>query len=148
VQGITIHVDHIESVTITGHPAPSLRWHVGPIVPQRRAAMPLEVSLSTEEQVRLSITPMTPAGAPAQVDGQAQWTVEGTCTVAPIDATSAWVLAGAIGDSVVTVACDADLGAGVVPLGDTCLVHVANPMAASLGLSAEAPILKTDAPPA
>jgi hypothetical protein len=109
--------------------------------------MPLEVSLSTEEQVRLSITPLTPGGEPAPVDGPAQWSVEGTCTVEPIDDTSAWVLAGAMGDSVVTVACDADLGSGVVPLGDTCVMHEANPMAASLGLSAEAPILKTDAPP-
>jgi hypothetical protein len=128
VGGIAIHIDHIEQVTITGTPAPSLRWHVGPIVPMQGAAMPIEVSLSTEEKVRLAITPMTPGGDPAPVDGPAQWSVEGSCTVEAIDDTSAWILAGAVGDSTITVACDADLGEGIVPLADTCLAHVANPM--------------------
>ena len=48
-----------------------------------------------------------------------------------------------MGDSTVTVAVDADLGQGVVPIGDTCLAHVNNPMAASVGLQADAPVLKT-----
>lgn len=109
--------------------------------------MSLDVSMSTEQQVRLSITPETPGGQPAPIDGAAQWTVEGTCTLQPIDGTSCWCLAGSTpGDSVVTVAADADMGAGFVPLGDTAVIHVANPMAANLGMSADAPILKTEAP--
>ena len=105
--------------------------------------MPIEVSLTSEQRVRLSITPMTEAGNPAPIDGPAQWSVEGACTIEPIDDTSAWIVSGAsIGDSTVTVGCDADLGAGIVPLGDTCLVHVENPMAANLGLTADAPELK------
>ena len=109
--------------------------------------MPLEVSLTTEEKVRLAITPLTAGGQPAAIDGEATWSVEGACTVEPIDATSAWVISGVtVGDSTITVACDADLGAGIVPLADTCLVHVANPQAANLGLSADAPELKN--PPA
>jgi hypothetical protein len=105
--------------------------------------MPIEVSMTNEERVRLTITPMTPGGQPAQVDGAAQWSVEGSCTVEPINDTSAWILSGdTIGDSTVTVGCDADLGEGVVALGDTCLVHVGNPMAANLGLSAGTPELK------
>jgi hypothetical protein len=106
--------------------------------------MSIEVSLTTEQQARLSVTPMTPAGNPATLDGEAQWSVEGDCTVEPIDATSAWIKSGtAIGDSVVTVSADADLGSGVVPLADTCIVHVANPMATNLGLEADEPVLKT-----
>ena len=109
--------------------------------------MPLEVSMSTEEQVRLSIHPESPGGQPAPIDGQAEWTVDGAGTLQPIDATSCWYLAGATpGDSVVTVAADADMGAGFVSIGDTALIHVANPMAANLGMSADAPILKTEAP--
>jgi len=105
--------------------------------------MPLEVSLSTEEKVRLSVTPMTPGGQPATVDGAVQWSVEGACTLEAIDATSTWVLAGAtVGDSVVTAAADADLGTGVVPLADTATIHVANPMAANLGMEADEPVLK------
>src|SRR5262245_22912901 len=105
--------------------------------------MPIEVSMSTEEKVRLAITPLTAGGQPATVDGPAQWTVEGTCTVQPIDDTSAWVLSGAMGDSTISVGVDADLGTGTQPIGDTCLVHVSNPMAASVGLAADAPVLKT-----
>ena len=105
--------------------------------------MPIEVSLSNEEKVRLAVTPMTPGGQPAPVDGAAQWSVEGACTVEPIDDTSAWVLSGSdVGDSTVTVACDADMGAGIVTIADTCLVHVSSPMATNLGLSADAPVLK------
>ena len=44
-----------------------------------------------------------------------------------------------------TVGVDADLGEGIVPIGDTCLVHVQNPQAASVGLAADAPVLKTEA---
>jgi hypothetical protein len=141
--GLTIHIGTIESVIITGKPAPSLRWHIGPVQRQEDMRMPIEISMTTEEQCRLAVTPMTAGGQPATVDGAAQWSVEGTCTVTPIDATSAWVIAGEMGDSTVTVGVDADLGEGVVPIGDTCLVHVQNPMAASVGLAADTPVLKT-----
>jgi hypothetical protein len=142
MSGLTILVPPGQSFTITGTPAPTLRWHVGP-VRRKEGAVPIEVSLTTEEKCRLAIQPMTPAGQPAPVDGPAQWSVEGTCTVEPIDDTSAWLLAGAMGDSTVTVGVDADLGSGVLNIGDTCLVHVSNPQAASVGLSADAPVLKT-----
>jgi hypothetical protein len=105
--------------------------------------MPIEVSMTTEEKCRMAVTPMTPGGQPATVDGAAQWSVEGSCTIEPIDDTSAWIVSGAtLGDSTVTVGLDADLGAGVVAIGDTCLVHVNNPQAASVGLSADTPVLK------
>jgi hypothetical protein len=143
---MAIQIDniYIDTVTITAPAAPSIRWHVGPIMPKHGGTtMPIEITMSTEEQCRLSITPMTPGGQPAAIDGEAQWSVEGTCTIQPIDATSAWVSAGTMGDSTVTVGCDADLGQGVVPIGDTALVHVNNPMAASVGLAADPPVLKT-----
>lgn len=107
--------------------------------------MPIELSLTTEQKCRVFITPMTPAGNPAELDGAAQWSIEGSCTVASIDDTSAWVEAGSMpGDSVLTVSADADLGSGVVPIADTCTVHVANPQASSLGLQADEPVLKTE----
>jgi hypothetical protein len=141
---IRIAVPVGDELTITAVPALTLRWHVGPIQPKGDGGMPLEVSMSTEEKCRLAITPMTPGGQPAPIDGDAQWSVEGSCTLEPIDATSAWVIAGdSPGDSVVTIAADADLGTGVVPLADTATIHVANPMAANLGLQADQPVLKT-----
>jgi hypothetical protein len=145
VSGMTIHIDTIliDQVTMTVPAAPSLRWHVGPVQLKETHVMPIEVTLTTEEKCRLAITPMTAGGQPATVDGAAQWSVEGTCTVESIDATSAWVLAGAMGDSTVTVGVDADLGAGVIPIGDTALIHVENPQAASVGLAADEPVLKS-----
>lgn len=140
---IRIETINRDRVLVTAIAEPTLRWHIGPVVQKGVQAMPVEVTLTTEEKVRLAITPMTPGGQPATIDGEAQWTVEGTCTIEPIDATSAWALAGDMGDSIVTVACDADLGSGVVPIGDTCLLHVQNPMAASVGLAADTPVLKT-----
>ena len=146
---ITIHIDHIDQVTITGKPAPSIRWHVGPIQPLQGAAMPIEITMSTEEQARLHITPLTPGGDPATIDGPATWTVQGPCTLVPIDDLSTWVRGGpnTAGDTTVTVQCDADLGTGFEPIGDTCLVHVQNPKAASVGLQADAPVLIPDTPP-
>jgi hypothetical protein len=132
-----------ESFTVTGTPAPTVRWHVGPLLNKGVSSMPLEVSMSTEQQVRLAITPLTPGGAPAPIDGEAHWSVEGACTLMPIDATSCWCVAGTVpGDSVVTVSADADMGAGFVALADTAVIHVANPMAANLGMTADEPILQ------
>lgn len=133
-----------EAVTIVGMPTACLRWHVGPVQRTEEPRMPLEVSISTEEKVRIAVTPTTPGGQPAPVDGAAQFTIEGDCTVETIDATSCWVLSGtAVGDSVLTAAVDADLGSGVVPLADTAVIHVASPQAANLGMAADAPVLKT-----
>jgi hypothetical protein len=106
--------------------------------------MPIEVTMTTEEQVRLSITPVTPGGQPAPIDGQAQWSVQGAGTVESIDATSAWYKASTtVGDAVVTVAADADMGQGVVNLADTATIHVQTPMATQLGMAADAPVLQT-----
>jgi hypothetical protein len=143
---IHIAISPQETITITAVSAASIRWHVGPVELKETTVMPIEVTLTNEEKVRLTVTPMTPGGEPAPIDGEAQWSIEGTCTTEVIDATSAWVISGTeIGDSVLTVACDADLGSGVVPLADTAVIHVHNPMAANLGLAADTPQLKNPA---
>lgn len=105
--------------------------------------MPLDIRLTNEEKVRLAVAPTTPGGQPAPVDGAAQWSSEGSCAVEPIDATSAWVISGTeIGDSVITVTVDADMGDGTVNIMDTATIHVESPMASNLGLSADEPELK------
>jgi hypothetical protein len=52
------------------------------------------------------------------------------------------VSGSAPGDSLVTMACDADLGAGVVPVSDTLTVHVTSATAASLAVTLDEPVLK------
>lgn len=125
-------------------PAGSFTWIIGPVTTKEILSMPAEINLTTEQQVLATITPVTAAGNPATLDGEAVWTVtSGTCTVTPVDATSAWLVSGDIaGDSTVVVSADADLGAGVQTISDTCLLHVANPQAASLGLTLGEPELK------
>jgi hypothetical protein len=102
------------------------------------------VSMTTEEKRLVSVAPMTAAGNPAVVDGAAQFTVSsGTCTIAPVDDLSAYVVSGDTpGDSTVQMACDADLGSGVVPVLDTMVVHVTSASAASLEVSVGPPELK------
>ena len=59
MRGMTIHIDtvQIQTLTMTGPAAPALVWHVGPINPKGESTMPIEVSMSTEEQCRLAIAP-------------------------------------------------------------------------------------------
>jgi hypothetical protein len=106
--------------------------------------MPSTVTLSTEEKVLVTVQPLTEAGNPAPVDGAATFTVtSGTCTIEGVDTLSAYVVSGsAPGDSLVTMACDADLGAGVVPVSDTLTVHVTSATAASLAVTLDEPVLK------
>jgi hypothetical protein len=146
VAGITITIDTIaiETVTVVGAPAGRLHWHIGPVLAKEALRMPQEVTLTREQQCRFHVTPLTAGGQPAPLDGPVQFSIAGTCTLDPIDDTSVWVVAPAagIGDSVLTVQADADLGAGVVPLMDSATIHVVDPMASSLGLEADAPELK------
>jgi hypothetical protein len=106
--------------------------------------MPSECTLTTEEKVLVIAQPKTEAGNPAPIDGAVAFTVtSGTCTVEPVDATSAYVVSGsAPGDSTVTMRCDADLGAGMVPVNDVLTVHVVSPTAERLEITVGDPELK------
>jgi hypothetical protein len=99
------------------------------------------ISMSNEEKRLVTALPLTAQGNPAPIDGTVQYSVtSGTCTIAPVDDTSAYVVSGDTpGDSTVQMACDADLGAGVVPVLDTMLVHVTSASAASLDVTVGAP---------
>ena len=105
--------------------------------------MPLTLTMSTEEKVRVTVAPLTEAGNPAPIDGAVLFLVEsGTCTIEPIDATSAYVVSGAAGTSVILTSADADLGGGVTTLADTITATVTDALAEQLGVAADAPILK------
>ena len=105
--------------------------------------MPLTVVMSNEQKVRIQASPITQGGQPAPVEGPVLFVVKaGDVAIEPIDATSAYVVAGLPGASEVLVSADADLGAGVVTIADTIGVTVSAAMAEQLGLQADAPILK------
>lgn len=61
---------------------PSFLWCLGPVQNQKESSMPVETILTTEQRIRATATPVTPAGNPAVLDGPVVYTVEsGTCTL-------------------------------------------------------------------
>jgi hypothetical protein len=102
------------------------------------------MTLTNEQKALITATPMTAAGNPAVIDGSVTFSmVSGTCTLAQVDDTSAYVVSGdTAGDSTVSMVCDADLGSGVVNVSDTMVVHVTSASAASLTVTVGEPELK------
>lgn len=103
--------------------------------------MAIEVAITNEQKVNITVNPVTASGIPAKLDGAPTWTVNsGTSTVEPAaDGLSAFLVSGVdAGDTVYTVEGDADLGEGVVNISDTITLHVEAAQAADLGLAAGA----------
>ena len=104
--------------------------------------MPIEVTLSNEEKVRITAAPKTPAGRPALIEGALRVTVvsgDGSFEpgAGPLDV---FLRSGDLpGDTTFVVEADADLGDGEVIIQDIVTLHVTGVMAAALGLSAGTP---------
>lgn len=100
-----------------------------------------EVTLTSEQKVKVTLTPTTATGKPAQVDGQATFeVVSGDATVENIDLLSAYIISGdAAGTSVISVSADVDLSEGVQTITDSITVTVTDPLASNLGLTISAP---------
>ncbi len=107
--------------------------------------MPLTVKLTTDQQVTVRITPVTPRGQPAKLDGVPTWSVAvggATLNVAKNGLSAAIVSPDVPGESQVLISADADLGAGVETISDTVDVNVVGQNATALGLVAETPVTK------
>jgi hypothetical protein len=133
-------------------------WKIDPATAKSKEGaehcMPLELSITNEEQVKVHLTPVTTAGKPAQLDGPPTWErVSGPAKVKPADdGLSADLVSDDedLSDTVIQVSADADLGEGVETIRDTILLHTTHANAKSLGLSrmivrsfvADAPTLK------
>src|ERR1700741_2684075 len=108
--------------------------------------MPLPVSCTTEEKVKITVTPQTASGNTASIDGAVRVSVQsgaGSFTQDPAFPLEFYVVSGDVpGDTVYVVEADADLGPGedqVSLIQDTVTLTVNNVNAASFGLSAGAP---------
>lgn len=134
------HGDHLPPKRL-----PGFRWTVGPFNNKQVKGSTMDIVLTNEQQVKVTLAPVTSKGKPAPLDGAPTWAVaSGTCTlnVAP-DGLSAVIVSGDnAGDSEITVSADADLGAGVVTVSDAIRVTVNGAQAQSLGLTAEPPTTK------
>lgn len=108
--------------------------------------MPLNLVLTTEQKIQVTLNPATAAGNPAELDGAPVWQVlEGDCTLEVAEGgKSAYILAGTAGlPCTVEVKADADLDEGEVrELTDPIAVNVVAAEAAGLGLGAGEPELK------
>lgn len=100
--------------------------------------MPLNIALTNEEKILVTLAPTTAAGNPATLDGEPTWTVDSgdaTLDVQP-GGLSAYVVSGTPGASNITVSADADLDAGEERvISDVIAVTVVAAEAASLGFS-------------
>jgi len=121
-------------------------WAVEPPKLKEIKHMPLELTVTNEEQVKVHLSPVTAAGKPTKLDGKPTWSVvSGPGKVVPADdGLSADLVSddADLSDTTFLVDADADLGEGVEDIQDTILLHVTHANAKSLGLSADAPVIK------
>ena len=102
--------------------------------------MPLQGTITSLEKIVVMAVPTADGINPAPVDGPVLFVVEsGDCTIEPVDDFSAYIVSGSVGESVILVSADADLGNGVETLSDTITMTVISPKATSLGLSLGTP---------
>lgn len=117
-------------------------WKVGPVTQKTRKVEMLSLTITTEQQVVVTLNPVTPKGKPVKLDGVPVWTVvDGLATVTPAaDGLSATLVSSdTAGVTDFMVSADADLGAGVDTITDTIALTCKDPDASSLGLVAGTP---------
>lgn len=124
---------------------PSFDFKIGLPQTKQRSNTMLDLTITDEQKVQVTITPVTATGKPAKLDGAPTWTVqsgESTVSVAP-DGLSAFLISADNADeTLILVEADADLGAGVTTISDSIQLHVQGAQASSLGLTAAAPVPK------
>ena len=106
----------------------------------------LNVKLTNEQKVSVTLTPVTETGQPAKLDGAPRWSVvSGESRVKPSeDGLSAVIVSSNTpGDSEILIEADADLGDGVVAISDVIKVTVEGAQAKSLGVLIGTPETKT-----
>ena len=102
--------------------------------------------LTDEQEVEVSVAPVTAAGNPAAVDGAVIWVTSdaGIATVISTGPTTAVVRsAGALGSAQIVANADADLGAGIRSIMATLDIQVVAAEAMSVNILAGAPRVKT-----
>lgn len=108
-------------------------------------SMPLELKITNEQQVDVTVSPRTDSGKPAKLDGSPAWTVisGNSQVVVSEDGLSATLVSSdEPGDTIVSVKADADLGEGVEEIADTITLSVIGATAKNLGLAAGTPVPK------
>lgn len=105
----------------------------------------LELTITNEQKINVTLKPVTATGKPAKLDGAPSWTtLSGNSQVQVADdgLSADLISSDDPGDTEVMIKADADLGDGVEEISDIIRLHVAGAKAANLGLSAGEPTPK------
>lgn len=104
----------------------------------------IEIKLTTEQEVDVTLKPTTEAGQSAAVDGPPRWTtVSGDAAVTPSDdGLTATVWSDTPGTSQILIEADADLGEGVETISGVITVTVTGARAKFLGITVGEPRLR------
>lgn len=114
-----------------------LQWCFGPVKCKMKGETVVEISLTNEEKILATLTPVTSTGKPAKVDGKPTWTTtsgDSTLEVSE-DGLSAWLVSSDTpGETMFVVEADANLGEGVENITEAIKLTVNGASAVSLGL--------------
>lgn len=106
---------------------------------------PMELKITSEQMVRVKLTPKTDTGRPAKLDGKPAWEVISGDSKIEVDEDGLGanlVSADLPGDTEIIVRADADIGEGVEEISDIIKLSVVGATAKNLGLTADAPVAK------
>lgn len=104
---------------------------------QKKDKTMIEIKITNEEKVKVTLAPVTSTGKPAKLDGKPTWTVtSGASTVVVADdGLSAELVSADSPETVeILVEADADLGEGVITISEVISLVVSGANASSLGL--------------
>lgn len=108
--------------------------------------MPLDLTCTNEQKIKITASPKTETGRPASLDGPlTARVISGTGIAMGVsgEPNSLYLISGdEPGDTSYVIEADADLGSGVVLIQDTVVLHVTGAMATNLGLAASPPEAK------
>lgn len=98
-------------------------------------------TIDSESKILVTLNPVTASGNPATLDGAPVWAVEsGDATIEVAEGgLSAFLISGTVGNSVISVTADVDLGEGVKTITDTIDLAVVSAEASSFGIVAGLP---------
>jgi len=105
----------------------------------------LEQTITNEQKLPVTITPVTATQKSAKIDGKPTWTVasgDSTLEVAEDGLSANLISADSPGETMIVVEADADLGEGVETISDSIKLTVEGARAINLGLTAGTPIPK------
>lgn len=121
-----------------------LNFGVGPIKHKGEKDMALNITINDEQKVNVTLNPVDAEGKAAALVGVPVWTVtsgDATLDIAA-DGLSAFIISGAIGNSVITVVGQGDPTPGVDVVSGEIDLTVTAAEATDLGLTAAPPVLK------